>query len=195
MSTPGSGRRKPAVCYIEIRTRMKRKVIAVQSSAGRYAVVCGAGILRRAAQEISALGKFSSVHVVSSPKVWRSVGKTVQRGFAFKNSRPLHLFDDSEAAKNLGTVESLARSLSRAGADRESLIVAVGGGVVGDVAGFVAATYLRGQQIWDGTTVLSKPGKGQFVMCKSCLSSKDKRAQYNLTIKIVCYISSHPIII
>ena len=154
MSTPGSGRRKPAVCYIEIRTRMKRKVIAVQSSAGRYAVVCGAGILRRAAQEISALGKFSSVHVVSSPKVWRSVGKTVQRGFAFKNSRPLHLFNDSEAAKNLRTVESLARSLSRAGADRKSLIVAVGGGVVGDVAGFVAATYLRGVALIQVPTTL-----------------------------------------
>ena len=52
--------------------------------------------------------------------------------------------NDAEAAKNLQTVESVARSLVKSGADRKSLLVAVGGGVVGDVAGFVAATYLRG---------------------------------------------------
>jgi 3-dehydroquinate synthase len=133
---------------------MKRKRISVQSSAGKYAVVCGAGILRRAAQEISALGKFSSVHVVSSPKVWRSVGKSVRRGLALANGRAVHLFNDAEAAKNLRTVESLTRSLSRAGADRKSLIVAVGGGVVGDVTGFVAATYLRGVALVQMPTTL-----------------------------------------
>jgi 3-dehydroquinate synthase len=46
--------------------------------------------------------------------------------------------------KKLRTVELLARDLVRAGADRKSLLVAVGGGVVGDVAGFAAASYLRG---------------------------------------------------
>ena len=52
---------------------MKIKRIVVQSSAGRYSVVCGAGVLRHAAKEISKLGKFSSVHIVSSAKVWRAV--------------------------------------------------------------------------------------------------------------------------
>lgn len=101
-------------------------------------------MLRRGAREIERLGKFSSVHVVSSPKVWRAVGKLVRRGIGPQDASKLHLFDDAEAAKNLRTVESLARGLTRAGADRKSLLVAVGGGVVGDVAGFVAATYLRG---------------------------------------------------
>jgi 3-dehydroquinate synthase len=52
--------------------------------------------------------------------------------------------NDAESAKNLRTVEKLSRSLVKSGADRKCLLIAVGGGVVGDVAGFVAATYLRG---------------------------------------------------
>jgi 3-dehydroquinate synthase len=123
---------------------MKIKRIPVKSSGGNYVVVAGAGAIRRASQEISALGNFSSVHVVSSRKVWRAHGKTIQRGLRLSIHNAIHLFDDAESAKNLRSVEQLARSLSRAGADRKSLLVAVGGGVVGDVAGFVAATYLRG---------------------------------------------------
>jgi 3-dehydroquinate synthase len=123
---------------------MKIKRIRVKSSAGNYVVVAAAGAMHRASHEISALGEFSSVHVVSSRIVWRALGKTVQRGLRISNDNAIHLFDDAEFAKNLRTVEQLARSLSRAGADRKSLLVAAGGGVVGDVAGFVAATYLRG---------------------------------------------------
>jgi 3-dehydroquinate synthase len=66
----------------------------------------------------------------------------------------VHLFDDAETKKNVGTVELLCRKLTRAGADRKSLIVAVGGGVVGDVAGFVAASYLRGVALMHVPTTL-----------------------------------------
>ena len=123
---------------------MKTKRILVQSAAGPYLVVCGAGVLRHAAREIAQLGKFSSVHVISSTKVWRAIGKGVQRGVGVKNRGAVHLMNDSESAKNLRTVELLARDLVKGGADRKSLLIAVGGGVVGDVAGFVAASYLRG---------------------------------------------------
>jgi 3-dehydroquinate synthase len=123
---------------------MKIKRISVKSSAGPYSVVAGAGAISRAAKEIAALGRFSSVHVVSSPKVWRAAGKTVQRGLRLSNRGAIHLFNDAESAKNLQSVEHIARSLSRAGADRKSLLIAGGGGVVGDVAGFAAASYLRG---------------------------------------------------
>jgi 3-dehydroquinate synthase len=135
------------VCYIENVSLMKTKRILVKSSAGPYSIVSGAGVIRRAAQEIAALGRFSSVHVVSSPKVWRAVGKSVQRGLRLSKSNTVHLFDDAESAKNLRSVEQITRSLCRAGADRKSLVVAVGGGVVGDVAGFAAAAYLRGVKL------------------------------------------------
>jgi len=133
---------------------MKSKRIKVKSSAGSYTVVAGAGVISRAAQEIAALGQFSSVHVASSPKVWRAVGKKVQRGLRLSNRSAIHLFDDAESQKTLGTVEKISRSLCRAGADRKSLLIAVGGGVVGDVAGFVAASYLRGVTVVHVPTTL-----------------------------------------
>jgi 3-dehydroquinate synthase len=123
---------------------MKTKTIRVRSAAGQYAVLCGAGILREAVDEIAKLGEFSSVHVLTSPKVWRAVGKAVKRAIPRDAHRNVHLFGDAETKKNMRTVELICRKLTRAGADRKSLIVAVGGGVVGDVAGFVAASYLRG---------------------------------------------------
>lgn len=123
---------------------MKKKRILVNSSAGRYAILCGEGALRHAAEEIRKLGKFSRIHSVSSQRVWRAVGKSVISGLGLNNVHAKHWMDDAEAAKNLRTGEKLSRSLVRAGIDRHSLIVAVGGGVVGDVAGFVASTCLRG---------------------------------------------------
>src|SRR6266478_82201 len=123
---------------------MPIKRIFVRSSAGPYSVVCGAGALGHAAKEIAKLGSFSSVHIVSSAKVWRAVGKDVQRGVGLKDAGAVHLMNDAETAKNLRTVELLTSELVRGGADRKSLLIAVGGGVVGDVAGFVAASYLRG---------------------------------------------------
>lgn len=55
-----------------------------------------------------------------------------------------HIMEAGEANKTLRTVEMLAEEMVRAGHDRSSFVVALGGGVVGDVAGFTAATYYRG---------------------------------------------------
>ncbi|PYU05220.1 MAG: 3-dehydroquinate synthase [Acidobacteria bacterium] len=120
------------------------KRILVKSSVGKYAVVCGAGALARLSVEIANIGKFSSVHVVTSRSVWSAVGKFVSRGLGSARAVRLHTFKDGETEKNLKNVEGIARSLVKAGADRNAVVIAVGGGVVGDVAGFAAATYLRG---------------------------------------------------
>lgn len=64
------------------------------------------------------------------------------------------MFDDAERAKNLETVKGICRELARAGADRHCVVVAVGGGVVGDTAGFAAASYLRGVRLVHVPTTL-----------------------------------------
>lgn len=120
------------------------KTIRVHSFSGDYFVLCRRGVLRQASRHVARLGKFSSVHILSSRRVWRAVGKKVQRGILRQGDIHVHLFDDSETAKTLATVEGIARKLVRAGADRKSLLIALGGGVIGDVVGFVAASYLRG---------------------------------------------------
>ncbi|HXW57418.1 MAG TPA: 3-dehydroquinate synthase [Candidatus Cybelea sp.] len=127
--------------------------ISIQSSAGTYEVDCARGALRRARRRISSLGDWTGVYLISSPGVWRSCGQALGRALEVSSKRTI-LFDDRESAKSLATVEGIARKLTRAGADRGSVLVALGGGVVGDVAGFVAATYLRGVPIVHVPTTL-----------------------------------------
>ncbi len=88
----------------------------------------------------------SPAFVLSSPNVWKHAGKLILRS-AQLNAPKIILFNDSESAKNLSTVERISRDLVCAGADRNAILIAVGGGVVGDVAGFVAASYLRGVKL------------------------------------------------
>src|SRR5260370_19854709 len=83
----------------------KTKRIFVKSAAGKYAVVCGAGVLTRLAREIAKLGKFSSVQVVTSRKAWGAVGKKVLRGLGGARAVRVHRFDDAETAKSLQGVE------------------------------------------------------------------------------------------
>jgi 3-dehydroquinate synthase len=77
--------------------------------------------------------------LVSNPVVWKFHGPALQT-----SAGGVTLIPDGERYKNLQTVARIYEALIRAEADRGSALVAVGGGVVGDVAGFAAATYLRG---------------------------------------------------
>jgi len=121
--------------------------IRVTSSAGPYNVYCAPGALARAASLVASLGDSTGTFILSSPTVWRYWGKTLAAKIPSQKGRRPILFDDRESAKRMATVEGIARDLVRAGADRRATLVAVGGGVVGDVAGFAAATYLRGVRL------------------------------------------------
>src|SRR4029077_4977782 len=110
--------------------------------------------IARAAAAIEAVGENTGVYLLSSPPVARSWRSKIARGLRCTRVRATISFDDREAAKSIATVEGICRRLTRAGADRRCVLVAVGGGVVGDVCGFVAASYLRGVRLVHVPTTL-----------------------------------------
>ena len=104
-------------------------------------------VVRHANDSCPELGDSSNTYVLSSARVWRHCGRAISAKIPGRPRRPPILFDDRESNKNLATVEAIERQLVYAGADRRATLVAVGGGVVGDVVGFAAATYLRGVRL------------------------------------------------
>ena len=108
----------------------------------RSSRICiGEGLSRDLAGLLDAHGIGPRRLIVSSPVVWRYHGERLRA--ALEGADPI-LLPDGERFKNLQSVAKVYDALIRANADRGSTIVAVGGGVVGDTAGFAAATFLRG---------------------------------------------------
>ena len=130
------------------------QTFSVRSASGTYRILSGNGAINRLKKVISKQTDVTAVFVLSSPRVWKYCGRKITKALGSAGSAAPILFDDSESAKTLATVEKVCRALHRASTDRRSMIVAVGGGVVGDVAGFVAASYLRGVRLIHVPTTL-----------------------------------------
>src|SRR5262249_39731774 len=65
-----------------------------------------------------------------------------------------HRVQAGEPLKTLAQAESVLRALARAGCDRQSLLLAIGGGTVGDLGGLCASLFLRGIELWQAPTTL-----------------------------------------
>jgi 3-dehydroquinate synthase len=133
------------------------QTIRVHTPSAKYTVYAGSGLLATLAPSITkAIGKLPKrVFVLTSPEIWALWRERFCASFA---EEPIVLFlAPGERHKNLRSVEKILRQMSTAGADRSSLLIAFGGGIVGDVGGFVAAIYMRGiQYIQVPTTFLSQ---------------------------------------
>jgi 3-dehydroquinate synthase len=120
------------------------QTIRVETPSAKYNVVAGSGLLETLAPRIErALGKLPRrVFVLTSAPIWALWGEKFLASF---RESPIVLFlEPGEKFKTLKSVERLAREMVRAGGDRGSLIIAFGGGIVGDVGGFLAAIFMRG---------------------------------------------------
>lgn len=110
-----------------------------------YEIKIGSGILESIGQEAAALGKATKVCVVSDSNVFPLYGQRVKERLTEAGFEVSHfVFPAGEQMKNGETFLSLLNTLAEVQLTRTDLIVALGGGVVGDLAGFAAACYLRG---------------------------------------------------
>ena len=114
------------------------------------------GLLRSAATALrDVLPSESRVFAVTSPRVRKLWGGTLSKSFS-RAGRKLEMLDmpDGERSKKLSQLEKLASKLVKRGADRRSVILALGGGVVGDVGGFLASVFMRGVPVVQIPTTL-----------------------------------------
>ncbi len=82
------------------------------------------------------------IFVLTSPEIWGLWSKRFLKSFS---AEPIVLFlPPGETHKTMRSVEKLLRQMAAAGGDRSSLLIAFGGGIVGDLGGFLAAIYMRG---------------------------------------------------
>jgi 3-dehydroquinate synthase len=123
----------------------------VTHAAGSYPVLVGPALVDRLGSVLSEHHLLAETVVVTCPPVWRAHGQALAP--VLGGHQPL-VIPDGERAKSLGTVARLYDGLVSRRADRSTVVLAVGGGVVGDVAGFAAASYLRGLRIVQLPTTL-----------------------------------------
>jgi 3-dehydroquinate synthase len=119
--------------------------LRVDLARGAYDIVVGAGVLAMAGREIAALKRGRRVFIVSDDNVARRHLGTLtasldRAGIAHENA----ILPPGEATKSFAMLEQLVGRMLDANLDRSDLVVALGGGVIGDLAGFAAGIVKRG---------------------------------------------------
>jgi 3-dehydroquinate synthase len=121
------------------------RIVPVQLGSRSYDIKVGGGLLPRLGAECARLKLGQRCAVITDTNVGRHFAKAVLKSLAASGFDPvLVTIPPGEKSKRLAVVEQCQDQLARHRLERKSFIVALGGGVVGDLAGFVAATYLRG---------------------------------------------------
>ncbi len=126
----------------------------VRTSSGDYPVWVGWGLSHTVGRRIKSLIDPGAAYVITDNYVHRHA-RTIQMSMEAAGI-PSHIFvmEAGERHKSLDTLSHIYTWLAERKAERRHLIVAVGGGVVGDVAGYAAATYLRGMPVVQAPTTL-----------------------------------------
>jgi len=120
--------------------------ILVKTASADYPVYVGSGLVAGFGNHLRKItGKRAGrTFVLTSPNIWALWGRHFISGFKPGEAPEVLFMPSGERHKRLSSIERLATELSAAGADRSSLLVAFGGGIIGDTGGFLAAIYMRG---------------------------------------------------
>ena len=132
--------------------------VPVSTPSRSYEVLIGRGLLENAGECLCQVVGGLRALVVTAAPIRRRWGKVLMQSLG-KASMTAELLEmpDGEPAKRLTTLERLADKLVKLGADRGVVLIALGGGVVGDVTGFLASIYMRGVDVIQvPTTVLAQ---------------------------------------
>jgi 3-dehydroquinate synthase len=116
-----------------------------------YRAVIERGVLARAGKYVPE--RVSTLFILTTRDVWALHGDALRAGLGNRSSRVL-FFGGGEERKRLAQVEALAEEMVESGGDRSSLLLAFGGGIAGDVGGFLAAVYMRGIPVVQAPTTL-----------------------------------------
>ena len=132
--------------------------IRVEAASASYTVHVGRNLLASVAEKTLALTKASQVFFITSPEIDRLWSTPIRTGFEAAGKRVTTLIIPAgEQHKRMATIERMLEDLAQHGADRDTLLVALGGGVIGDMTGFLAAIWMRGVPfIQVPTTLLSQ---------------------------------------
>src|SRR5260370_8496351 len=118
--------------------------VPVATASRSYEVLIGSGLLARAGECLGKMLENRRVFVVTVPPVRRRWAKVLLKSLSASGiDIGLLEMPDGERSKRLATLEKLAEKLIKQGADRGITLIAFGGGVVGDVTGFLAAISMR----------------------------------------------------
>lgn len=131
------------------------RTVRVELGPRSYTIHIGTGVLAQAERPLLEDRPRTHVVLVADERVERLYAAPLQKRFEGVGLRVNRLTVPSgEGSKSVEQAARLWEQLLDCGADRRSVVVAVGGGVLGDVAGFVAATFARGVDFWQVPTTL-----------------------------------------
>ncbi len=127
------------------------RTIQVNAGSANYPVFVGKALLPTLSRRIARIENPSAsavlsrrVFVLTSPGIWSLWADAFLESFPHQDPPTVLFIQPGEEHKRLRTVERLAEQLAESHADRSSLLIAFGGGIVGDVGGFLAAIFMRG---------------------------------------------------
>ncbi len=135
------------------------RTIQVKTGSAQYPVFVGKGLLPNLSRRITKITgrKSQRIFVLTSPEIWSLWADACLESFPYQDPPSVLFLPPGEEHKRLRTVERLAEQLAGCNADRSSLLLAFGGGIVGDLGGFLAAIFMRGiDYIQVPTTLLAQ---------------------------------------